>query len=82
MFDAIGQNDGWAEEFTSGRFHGKHPDIALMRTLVHPTNGMKVRGLLAEDPAVFHYEGNSLQRGDVVEGVAGDGDYVGGVAGL
>ena len=39
-------------------------------------------GLLAVDHAVFHHEGSFLQGGDVLEGVAGDGDYIGGIAGL
>jgi hypothetical protein len=37
---------------------------------------------LAVDGAVFHYEGNFLQRGDVIERVAGNGDDIGGVARL
>ena len=38
--------------------------------------------LLAVDGAVFHYEGNFFEDGDVVERIAGDGDDIGGVAGL
>ena len=48
----------------------------------YAVRGRQRGGLLAVDGAVFHYEGNSLQGGDVVEGVAGDGDYIGRVAGL
>ena len=40
------------------------------------------RRLFAVDDAVFHDEGYFLQCGDVVEGIAGDGDDVGEVAGL
>jgi len=38
--------------------------------------------LLAIDDAVFHYEGNFLQRGNVVEWISGDGDDIGEVTGL
>src|SRR3984957_4078743 len=40
------------------------------------------RRLFAVDDAVLHDEGYFLQGGDVVEGIAGDGDDVGEVAGL
>ena len=39
-------------------------------------------GLFAVDDAVFHHKGNFLQNGNVVEGIAGNGNYIGGVAGL
>ena len=38
--------------------------------------------LLAVDDAVFHYEGDFLEGGDVVERIAGDGDHVGEVTGF
>ena len=44
--------------------------------------GKQGDGLLAVDGAIFHYKGNLLQGGDVVEGIATNGDYVGGVAGF
>src|SRR5450631_452320 len=40
------------------------------------------RKLFAVDDAIFHDEGNFLERGDVVERVAGDGDDVREVARL
>jgi hypothetical protein len=39
-------------------------------------------GLFAVDDAVFHHKGNFLQNGNVVERIAGNGNYIGGVAGL
>jgi hypothetical protein len=44
--------------------------------------GLLVMWLLAVDDAGFHYEGNLLERGDVFQRIAGDGDYVCLIAGL
>lgn len=50
--------------------------------LCHAFRGKQGGRLLAVDDAVFQYEGNLLQRGDIVKRIAGDSDYIGSVAGF
>ena len=44
--------------------------------------GRQRGGSFAVDDAVLHYKGNFLQRCDVVKRIAGNRDYIGGVARL
>jgi hypothetical protein len=60
----------------------RFPGFRGIQTTALAVSASQGNGLLAVDNAVLHYEGNFLQGGDVVQGIAGDGDYIGGVAGL
>jgi hypothetical protein len=54
---------------------GKRPDMAGRRPRICELP-------LAREPFLFHDEGDLFQHGDVAEGIALDGDEVGGFGGL
>jgi hypothetical protein len=72
----------WAENSRSYQRTHVENHVPVLRADARrfATNGGD--GLLAVDNAAFHDERYPLQGSDVIEGVAGDADYIGGVAGL
>lgn len=54
----------------------------MQRPLKQPPGSRVLCCLAAVDCPALHHEGDALEYADVVEGIAGDGDDVGIVAGL